>query len=136
VNYRNDGKHGFAAEMTAYYRKIWPALPATEPEPDDNALSQQVTVDELIERIKAEGLSVRLQWDEEDERIASRVTMSCRLGVVENITGGKNDTSPNKIIQPLYGHYTEPEKEMTLSAAIATGGVASHYDRGPHSRRS
>ena len=54
------------AKFLKQYRKERPALlgsPAKPPEPE----SRKVTVDELVARVEAEGLAVRLRWDEQDE---------------------------------------------------------------------
>jgi hypothetical protein len=60
-------KARFAAEMAAYCRKVRPALPGREPEPEPednppNQQNKQITVAELVARIEGEGLPTRLRW--------------------------------------------------------------------------
>jgi hypothetical protein len=59
---RERRKARFAAEMAAYSRKMRTVVPDGEPTPDDQMPSKQITVAELVARIEAEGLAVRLGW--------------------------------------------------------------------------
>src|SRR3712207_2004479 len=51
----------------AYCRRVRAVVHATEPEPEDDPSSQQITVAELVARIESEGLATRLQWNEGDK---------------------------------------------------------------------
>ena len=68
---RQRRKARYFAQLAAQYRKARPALPAStaqEPESEPNEAPRPVvTVAELVARVEAEGLPVRLKWDEGDE---------------------------------------------------------------------
>ena len=63
---RERRKARYFAQLSAQYRKGRPALPASEPKQPE-PLNRKVTVEELVARVEAEGLSVRLRWDDPDE---------------------------------------------------------------------
>lgn len=64
---RERRKARYLAQLSAQYRKARPALPAGEPKQPESP-NHKVTVEELVTRLTAEGLPVRLRWDEDGER--------------------------------------------------------------------
>jgi hypothetical protein len=61
VRQRRRARH--LARLAAHYRKQPPALPAGQPTPIDSP-DQEITVAQLIARTQAEGLPIRLNWDD------------------------------------------------------------------------
>ena len=62
-----------------------------EPRPLPASRSQKVTVDELVARVEAEGLAVRLQWGEEDEGNYGPDDDDWPTGVLPRIEPDHND---------------------------------------------
>ena len=62
VRQRRRARH--LARLAAHYRKQPPALPAGQPTPVDPP-DQEITVAQLIARTQAEGLPVRLNWNDQ-----------------------------------------------------------------------
>jgi hypothetical protein len=62
VRQRRRARH--LARLAAHYRKQPPALPAGQPAPIDSP-DREITVAQLIARTQAEGLPIRLNWNDQ-----------------------------------------------------------------------
>jgi len=64
---RERRKARYFAQLSAQYQRQPQALSAAEPAPAEEAPSRSITVGELVARIEAEGLPVRLRWEGDEE---------------------------------------------------------------------
>lgn len=66
---RERRKARYLAQLSAQYRRARPALRASEaqePDPEPQTPRPMVTVAELVARVEAEGLAVRLNWEQDE----------------------------------------------------------------------